>query len=166
MNCKEGKENNKYLCDRDFSANKGRRRVADGRRRDLTTSSLLTRLLRNRRQESVTATGCHLTHQSERYQQKSRHRDRFEEMNENFVFVSILAQHPTKYEMRFLTTMPCIEDFWDFSSSISCCPSISLTVSSMVACLAFTASILHFEFSDAICSWYPFIFSASSFTNA
>lgn len=32
-------------------------------------------------------------------------------------------------------------------------PSTSLTVSSMVACLAFTVSILHLEWSEAICSW-------------
>lgn len=32
-------------------------------------------------------------------------------------------------------------------------PSTSLTVSSIVACLAFTVSILHLEWSEAICSW-------------
>lgn len=147
------KKNDKYLSYRDFSAYKGRR-AADGRWRDLTTSSLLTRFLRNRRQESVTATGCHLTHQSERNQQKNRHRDRFEEMNDNlWICFNNATMHPTKYIKCVLTMTACTKDFLDLSSSISCCPSISVTVSSMVACLAFTASILHLEFSDAICSW-------------
>lgn len=44
-------------------------------------------------------------------------------------------------------------------------PSTSLTVSSMVACLAFTVSILHLEWSEAICSWQPRIFWASSCQN-
>lgn len=91
-------------------------------------------------------------HTRERYQQKSRHRDRFEEMNENLcIRFNTGTMHPKKYTC-FLTMMACIKDFLVFSSSISC-PSISLTVRSMVACLAFTANILHFEFSDAICSW-------------
>lgn len=49
----------RYLSYSDFSANEGRR-ATDGRERDLTTTSLLTRLLRNRGQESVTAASCHL----------------------------------------------------------------------------------------------------------
>lgn len=58
----------------------------------------------------------------------------------------------------------------DSSSSLSSSmpsesPSTSLTVSSIVACLAFTVSILHLEWSDAICSWYPRIFWASSCQN-
>lgn len=52
------------------------------------------------------------------------------------------------------------------SSSIpSESPSTSVTVSSMVACFAFIVSILHFEFKEAICSWYPLIFWASSWGN-
>lgn len=52
------------------------------------------------------------------------------------------------------------------SSSIpSDSPSTSVTVSSMVACFAFIVSILHLEFKEAICSWYPLIFWASSWGN-
>lgn len=48
------------------------------------------------------------------------------------------------------------------SSRLSVKPSASLTDRSVVACLAFTVSILHLEFRDAICSWQPLIFWASS----
>lgn len=52
------------------------------------------------------------------------------------------------------------------SSSIpSESPSTSVTVRSIVACFAFIVSILHFEFKEAICSWYPLIFCASSWGN-
>lgn len=54
-----GKEKDRDLSYSDFGANEGRR-ATDGRERDLTTTSLFTRLLRNRGQESVTAASCHL----------------------------------------------------------------------------------------------------------
>lgn len=51
------------------------------------------------------------------------------------------------------------------SSTPSESPSTSVTVRSIVACFAFIVSILHFEFKEAICSWYPLIFCASSWGN-
>lgn len=56
----------------------------------------------------------------------------------------------------------CIFAALSSSCASSVRPLASLTVRSMVACLALTVSILHLEFKDAICSWYPLIFWARS----
>lgn len=57
-----------------------------------------------------------------------------------------------------MTTEGCAGGFLGSASASSSSrpsesPSTSVTVRSMVACLAFIVSILHLELSEAICSW-------------
>lgn len=58
----EKKTEGRYLSYSDVSVSDRRRRATDRRRRHLAAGALLPRLLRNRRQESVTSASRHLAH--------------------------------------------------------------------------------------------------------
>lgn len=60
----EVKEKDGYLGYSGFRVRGGRRRATNRRGGDLTAGPLLPRLLRDRRQEGVTAASRHLTHQA------------------------------------------------------------------------------------------------------
>lgn len=64
------KREGRYLGYSGFSVSDGRRRATDRRRRDLTVSALLPRLLSYRRQEGVTAASRHLTHHARKINRK------------------------------------------------------------------------------------------------